>query len=89
MSDSLDQLHAPVLVFTGQSWEAELLKGILENEGIHAFVNNEHVGTLFPFYTTPGMGAVRLVVAGADAEKARLIVSDFEKDRFNPGQPND
>ncbi len=72
----------PVLVFTGQSWEAEMLKNILENEGIGAYINNEHIGTLLPFYTTPGMGAIRLVVSVSDYEKARIIVEEFEKDRF-------
>ncbi len=72
----------PVLVFTGQSWEAEMLKIMLENEGIQAFMNNEVIGTLLPFYTTPGMGAVRLVVSEADSEKALRVVAEFEKDRF-------
>lgn len=72
----------PVLVFTGQSWEAEMLKNLMENNGIEAYINNEHIGTLFPFYTTPGMGAVRLVVSKSDYENARNIVAEFEKDRF-------
>ncbi len=71
-----------VLVFTGHAWEADMVKNILENEGIRAYLNNEFVGTLAPFYSTPGMGAVRVVVLGADAEKARAIVADFEKDRY-------
>ncbi len=76
-----DDSHA-VLVFTGHAWEADMVKNILENEGIRAFLNNEHVGTLAPFYSTPGMGAVRVVVLGDEAERARAIVADFEKDRY-------
>jgi UDP-N-acetylglucosamine 2-epimerase len=72
----------PVLIYTGQSWEAEMLKIMLENAGIDAFINNEVIGTLLPFYTTPGMGAVRLVVSESDAEKAREVVAEFEKDRY-------
>ena len=72
----------PVLVFTGQSWEAEMLKNIMESNGIEAYINNEYIGTLLPFYTTPGMGAVRLVVPKSDYENARNIVAEFEKDRF-------
>ena len=72
----------PVLIFTGQSWEAEMLKNIMENNGIEAYINNEHIGTMLPFYTTPGMGAVRLVVSQSDYENACNIVAEFEKDRF-------
>jgi len=59
-----------------------MLVNILENEGIKAFINNEVVGTLFPFYTTPGMGAVKVIVSESDAEKAKMLVEDFERDRF-------
>lgn len=76
------QTNEPVVVFTGHAWEAEMLVTILDNEGIKAFVNNEVIGTLFPFYTTPGMGAVRVVVSKTDAEKANMVVADFQKDRF-------
>ncbi len=72
----------PVLVYTGQAWEAEMVKNILENEGIPAFINNEFIGTMLPFYTTPGMGAVRVVVSDRYAEKAKILVTEFEKDRF-------
>ena len=59
-----------------------MLVTILDNEGIEAFVNNEVIGTLFPFYTTPGMGAVRVIVSESDAEQASAVVADFQKDRF-------
>jgi len=59
-----------------------MLKIMLENDGIQAFMNNEVIGTLLPFYTTPGMGAVRLVVSEADFEKALRVVAEFEKDRL-------
>lgn len=72
----------PKLVFTGQSWEAELLKNILEKEGISAYLNNEATGNMFPFLTTPGMGAVKLVVTKEDYEKAMELVREFEEGRF-------
>ncbi len=71
-----------VVVYTGHAWEAEMFVNILENEGIRGFINNEVVGTLFPFYTTPGMGAVRVIVSESDAERARTLAEDFERGRF-------
>jgi ERCC4-related helicase len=74
--------NVPVIVFTGIVWEAEMVKNILENDGIQAFLNNEFVGTLAPWYTTPGPGSVDVVVSGLDYEKAKLLVDEFEKDRY-------
>ncbi len=76
------QDREPKLVFTGLAWEVELLKNILEKEGISSYITNESIGNLFPFLTTPGMGAVKLVVAKADFEKARKLAEEFEHDRF-------
>lgn len=72
-----------VQVFTGISWEAELVKNLLENEGIRAYIINEHIGTLVPFYSTPGPGAVHVVVSSLDEPKARAMVAEFERDRYN------
>ena len=72
----------PRLVFTGQSWEAEMLKNILEKEGISSYINNEATGNMFPFLTTPGMGAVKLIVAKKDYDRAKELAKDFETDRF-------
>ncbi len=72
-----------VKVFTGISWEAELVKNLLENEGIRAFIVDEHIGTLAPFYGNPGPGAVHVVVSNLDEPNARTIVAEFERDRYN------
>jgi hypothetical protein len=71
----------PVEVYTGILWEAEMVKNILENEGIEAFVNDEFIGTIAPFYITPGLGSVKVVVSNLDFDKAKLVVAEFEKDR--------
>jgi hypothetical protein len=71
----------PVEVYTGILWEAEMVKNILENEGIEAFVNDEFIGTIVPFYITPGLGSVKVVVSNLDFDKAKLVVAEFEKNR--------
>jgi hypothetical protein len=71
----------PVEVYTGILWEAEMVKNILENEGIEAFVNDEFIGTIAPFYITPGLGSVKVVVSNLDFDKAKLVVAEFEKNR--------
>lgn len=70
----------PVEIFDGTSWQAEIVKSMLENEGIHAYIKDNIMGTLNPWYTAPGgAGAVKVLVAGTDAEQAMLVVKEYEK----------
>jgi hypothetical protein len=70
----------PVEVFAGSTWEAELVKSILEDAGIEAFTWDENTGTLAPWYTAGGgAGSVRVVVSSADLDAARAIMDEFEK----------
>jgi hypothetical protein len=71
----------PVVVFSGLPWEAQMIKNILENENIEAFLNNEILGTVAPFYSSSGMGSVKVVISNLDYEKAKMIVEEFEKGR--------
>lgn len=71
----------PVVVFSGLPWEAQMVKDILENENIEAFLNNEILGTVAPFYSSSGVGSVRVVVSNLDYEKAEKLVEEFEKGR--------
>jgi hypothetical protein len=73
--------NVPAEVFMGIAWEAEMVKNILENEGITAYIKDDIIGTIAPFYTTPGLGSVKLVVSSDDYEKAREIVAEFQENR--------
>ena len=68
----------PVEIFNGSSWEAEMVKSLLENEGITGYLLNE-VGTVFPFEVTEmGTGAVRVMVAEADYDSAIAVVENYK-----------
>ena len=69
----------PVEIFCGTMWKAEMIKNLLENADIEAFVNDEIMGTLAPFYSTPGLGSVKVVVSNLDYDKAKLFVAEYEK----------
>jgi hypothetical protein len=79
MTDKKDIV--PMEIFMGIAWEAEMVKNLLENEGIKAFIKDDIIGTIAPFYTTPGLGSVKLVVSSDDYEKAGAIVAEFQKNR--------
>ena len=69
---------APVTIFSGTIWQAEILKSILEDAEIEAFLNDEFTGTLAPWYTAGGgAGSVKVVVSSEDFVKAKIIVDEF------------
>ena len=68
----------PLEVFNGSNWEAEMVKSLLENEGITGYLLNE-VGTVFPFEVTElGTGAVRVMVADSDYDAAKTVVENYK-----------
>ncbi|MBP1638706.1 MAG: hypothetical protein H6Q17_289 [Bacteroidetes bacterium] len=69
----------PVEVFAGTSWEAGMLISLLADNEIDAYFNDEIVGTVAPWVAVPGgAGAVKVVVATKDYEKAMEIVAKFD-----------
>ncbi len=71
--------NEPVEVYAGTAWQAGLLKSLLENAEIEAFLVDEIIGTLNPWWTAPGgAGSVKVVVDPTNYDKAMLIVTEFE-----------
>lgn len=69
----------PVEVFAGTAVQAALVKSLLENAEIEAYLKDSFAGTLYPWHSTPGgVGAVKVFVSSADQETARLVVDDYE-----------
>ena len=69
----------PVEVFAGTAVQATLVKSLLENAEIAAYLKDEFSGTLYPWHTTPGgIGAVKVFVSSVDHEKARIVVDEYE-----------
>ena len=70
----------PVLVFAGTNWEAGVVKSLLENAEIEAFLKDDLMGTINPWVTEAGgAGAVKVFISSVDIEKAIPIVKEFEK----------
>lgn len=67
-----------ITVFAGNALEANIIKGLLEDDGMTVFLKDEIIGTIAPFYAAAGgVGAVKIVVAKQDAEKARSVIKEF------------
>ncbi len=56
--------------------EAEMIRGLLEEEGIVCMVASSVPHSVMPL-TMDGLGEVRISVSSGDAARARLIVEEF------------
>ncbi len=82
----MTQTHddVPVMVYSGMLWEAELVKAMLLDEEIFAFLSDKIFGgVLPPIYSATDTGQVKVMVSSRDAERAQTIVAKFEKNREN------
>ncbi|OFX82819.1 MAG: hypothetical protein A2W99_14245 [Bacteroidetes bacterium GWF2_33_16] len=70
----------PVEVFAGTPWQVGMVKSLLENAEIETFVKDEILGTLNPWWTSPGgAGPIAVFVSNHDYIKAMQIVEEYEK----------
>ncbi len=69
----------PIEVFAGTAMQASLVKSLLENAEIEAFLKDEYMGTFNPWHAAPGgVGAVKVFVPYPDFEKAKIVVGEYE-----------
>jgi hypothetical protein len=62
------------VIFSGDSFQADLLKSLLEDSGIEAVLEDEYLGRMYP-YAIPG--GVKVIVPNAEFDEARRIVEKF------------
>lgn len=60
--------------------QADLLRSVLEGSGIEVFIPDEYVGTLRS-HVLLGVGGVRVQVHASDADRAKALLDEFEKER--------
>jgi len=80
----------PIEIYSGNGWEVELLKSMLESAGITCFLQNEYSGTITPHYTAGGVNPIKLIISSADIDKAKTIVEEFQnnQNKDNPIKKN-
>ena len=65
-------------VFAGNIIEAGMVCSLLESAGIHAYLKDEIMGTMNPWFVSAGgVGAVKVLVSALDFETAKLLVEDY------------
>ena len=64
--------NAWVTIFSGQPFEAEVIRGMLETNGIRCIVE-DHTSLITSYYSGVG-GDMRVLVFPSDAEKAQQLI---------------
>ena len=62
------------IVYSGASLQADLVKSLLEGNGIQAVLEDEFLGRMYP-YAIPG--GVKVLVPNGDFDEAQEIVEKF------------
>lgn len=67
-------------VFAGELWKATMIKNVLEDNNIQAFLENSLMGVLEPWVVSPGgYGPVKVVVSNIDYDKAIQLIEEFNQ----------
>ena len=62
-------------IFSGTVWECEMVKSLLENEGIECFFRN-YFGTSYG-YVPASSESVRIMISDSDYEMAKIVVDNY------------
>ena len=69
-----------VEVFCGNNIQVGFVKSLLENAEIQTYIKDEIMGTMNPWWTSPGgAGSISIFVSTEDEANAQQIVQDFER----------
>jgi hypothetical protein len=79
-------------MMTTETWElldevgfgipAEVLLGLLEAQGIHAYLSQEGAGRAYGF-TGGALGRVQILVKASELERARQVLEGFYSGEYN------
>ena len=56
---------------------AQVLRGLLESQGIHVWLNQESAGTAIGLNLFSALGAVQIIVKEESAERARALIEAY------------
>ena len=69
-----------IVIFKGNPVDSEIVKDILNDNGILADLKNQLMGTIAPWHVSPGgFEPVEVQILAKDKEKALALIEDFMK----------
>lgn len=79
MKRTINEKSTMTCVYSGLPIDCYMIRSLLNDYGIEVYLQDECMGTIAPWYASPGgVGAVRLMVANDDADDAWKVVDEYE-----------
>lgn len=73
-----------VEVYAGELWQSSMIRDLLEDNGIPAYIENELMGTIIPSQITSGGAApVNVKVKDFDYVHAQELIDEFNNADFS------
>ena len=66
-----------ITLYDGTLFDCQMIKNLLENEGIESFLKDEIIGSLNPVWRPEG--SVKVMVADLEYDRAHQIVENYKK----------
>ncbi len=71
-----------IVVFKGNPFDSEIIKEILNDNGIMANLKNQLMGTIAPWHVSPGgFEPVEIEILVKDKERALKLIDEFYKNK--------
>ena len=71
-----------IVVFKGNLIDSEIVKDILNDNEVIASIKNQLMGTIAPWYVSPGgLDPVEIEILQKDEEKALGLIAEFHKSK--------
>lgn len=71
-----------VIVFEGNLPEVDIVKSILDSEGITCFLKDNYMGTFAPYYTSiGGASPIKIVIPKSELQKVKSLIEEYDKKR--------
>ncbi|MDO8928845.1 MAG: DUF2007 domain-containing protein [Bacteroidota bacterium] len=74
-----------VEIFAGELWQAEMIKEMLEDNGIQAYLDNELMGNIAPWIVTPGgTASVKINISTSDYVRSKELIDELNSGNNSP-----
>ncbi len=68
----------PVEVFSGELWQATMIKNVLEDNEIQAFLRNELMSNIEPWVVQAGgFNSVKVIVSSLDYDLSMKLIEEY------------
>lgn len=73
-----------VEIYSGELWQSAVIKDLLEDNGIQAFIENELMGNIAPWQISAGgVASVNIKVLTSDFVLAKALISEFNNSNIS------